>query len=71
MALIYNNIFYFNNLNKLGGTEQFLYEIAKKEIENAMELARHILGFAPEDYLIKRLNDSFCKTNKNIILVSY
>lgn len=30
MALIYNNIFYFNNLNKLGGTEQFLYEIAKK-----------------------------------------
>ena len=45
-------------------------EIAKKEIENAMELARHILGFAPEDYLIKRLNDSFCKTNKNIILVS-
>ena len=45
-------------------------EIAKKEIENAMELARHILGFAPEDYLIKRLNDCFCKTNKNIILVS-
>lgn len=25
-----NNIFYFNCINKIGGTEQFLYEIAKK-----------------------------------------
>ena len=25
-----NNIFYFRQINKIGGTEQFLYEIAKK-----------------------------------------
>lgn len=28
--MIYNNIFYFNKLNELGGTETYLYEIAKK-----------------------------------------
>lgn len=27
---MYNNIFYFNKINKIGGTEQFLIEIAKK-----------------------------------------
>lgn len=27
---MYTNIFYFNNLNKIGGTETFLYYIAKK-----------------------------------------
>ncbi len=27
---IVKNIFYFRNINKIGGTEQFLYEIAKK-----------------------------------------
>ena len=27
---MYNNIFYFSHINKIGGTEQFLYEIAKK-----------------------------------------
>ena len=28
--MIYSNIFYFKKINKIGGTEQFLYEIAKK-----------------------------------------
>lgn len=28
--MIYGNIFYFRVINKIGGTEQFLYEIAKK-----------------------------------------
>lgn len=28
--MTYSNIFYFKKLNKIGGTEQFLYEIAKK-----------------------------------------
>ena len=42
----------------------------KTEIENSMELVRHMLGFAPEDYLIKRINDNFCKTNKNIIVIN-
>ena len=27
---MYSNIFYFSHINKIGGTEQFLYEIAKK-----------------------------------------
>lgn len=27
---MYNNVFYFKKINKIGGTEQFLYEIAKK-----------------------------------------
>ncbi len=45
-------------------------EIAKKEIENSMELARHILNFAPEDYLIKRINEGFYKTSKKVIIVS-
>lgn len=27
---MYNNIFYFREINRIGGTEQFLYEIAKK-----------------------------------------
>ena len=30
MELIYNNIFYFKRISAIGGTEQFLYEIAKK-----------------------------------------
>ena len=25
-----DNVFYFKSINKIGGTEQFLYEIAKK-----------------------------------------
>ena len=28
--MIYSNIFYFKRISKIGGTEQFLYEIAKK-----------------------------------------
>ena len=28
--MIYSNIFYFRKISKIGGTEQFLYEIAKK-----------------------------------------
>ena len=28
--IIYSNIFYFRKISKIGGTEQFLYEIAKK-----------------------------------------
>ena len=28
--MTYGNIFYFKKISKIGGTEQFLYEIAKK-----------------------------------------
>lgn len=45
-------------------------EIAQKELEDAMEKIRLILGFAPEDYKIKRMKDEFyrCLHNKKIII---
>lgn len=50
---------------------QKLYDkISETEIEYAMEVARHILNFAPEDYSIKRLNDSFYKCSKNKIIIN-
>ena len=44
-----------------------MYEqIAKVEVERAMEKTRILLGFAPEDYEIKKMSDTFgkCKNNK-------
>ena len=40
-------------------------EIAQIEIANSMEKIRVILGFAPEDYKIVRMNNNFIKNNKN------
>lgn len=40
-------------------------EIAEIEIENSMEKIRVILGFAPEDYKIKRMSDNFIKSNRD------
>lgn len=40
-------------------------EIAEIEIANSMEKIRLIMGFAPEDYKIIRMNDNFIKNNKN------
>lgn len=40
-------------------------EIAQIEIANSMEKIRVILGFAPEDYKIFRMNNNFIKNNKN------
>ena len=40
-------------------------EIAKIEIANSMEKIRVILGFAPEDYEVKRMKDTFIKNNRN------
>lgn len=60
-----------DNMEIINTSIRDLYdEIAKKEIENSMELIRHILNFAPEDYLIKRFNEGFCKTIKKLIIVS-
>ena len=30
MERVYSNLFYFRKLSRIGGTEQFLWEIAKK-----------------------------------------
>lgn len=40
-------------------------EIAQIEIANCMEKVRVILGFAPEDYKIERMSETFIKNNKN------
>ena len=49
--------------------EKMYEEIAEKEIESSMERVRLTLGFAPEDYTIERMKDSFCKVkNKTIII---
>ena len=45
-------------------------EISEIEIANSMEKIRVMLGFAPEDYAIKRMPDTFIKNarNKTIII---
>ena len=43
-------------------------EIAITEIEYAMEISRHILEFAPEDYKIETLQDTFYKISKGKII---
>lgn len=48
-----------------------MYEqIAKVEIERAMEKTRILLGFAPEDYEIKRMNNTFGKCEDNKITIN-
>ncbi len=64
----YKNI---ENIDVINMAIQKLYNtIAQTEIEYAMEVARHILKFAPEDYSIKRLNDEFYKCSKNKITIN-
>lgn len=45
-------------------------EIAGREVEYAMEFARHIFRFAPEDYKIKRMNNSYYKYANKILTVN-
>lgn len=59
------------NIDVINMAIQKLYHtIAETEIEYAMEVARHILRFAPEDYSIKRLENEFYKCSKNKIIVN-
>ncbi len=59
------------NIDIINLSIQKLYNtIAETEIEYAMEVARHILKFAPEDYKIQRINDSFYKCIKNKIIIN-
>ena len=50
--------------------EKMYDEIAEVEIENAMEKIRLILGFAPEDYKIERMKDSFCNVKNKVITIN-
>ena len=64
----YKNI---DNIDVINVAIQKLYNtIAETEVEYAMEIARHILKFAPEDYSIKRLNNEFYKCTKNKIIIN-
>ena len=50
-----------------------LYDlVAQTEIEIAMEKVRKLLGFAPEDYIIKRIDKKMadCNTDKKIIIIN-
>ena len=65
---IYKNI---ENIDVINMAIQKLYNtIAETEIEYAMEVARHILKFAPENYHIKRLDNEFYKCLKNKIIIN-
>lgn len=57
-----NNIFYFKRINKIGGTEQFLYEIAKKY----KDLDITIYFDEADSYQLKRLK-RFVRCKKRII----
>lgn len=60
-----------DNMNIINLSIQKLYtKIAETEIEYAMEIARHILKFAPEDYTLKRLDNSFYKIIKNKLIIN-
>lgn len=64
----YKNV---KNIDIVNMAIQKLYNtIAETEIEYAMEVARHILKFAPDDYSIKRLNNEFYKCSKNKITIN-
>lgn len=59
------------NMDIINLSIQKLYTtIAPLEIEYAMEVARHILKFAPEDYKIERLDGEFYKCSKNKIIIN-
>lgn len=65
---LYKNM---ENIDVINLAIQKLYNtIAETEIEYAMEIARHILKFAPEDYSIKRLNNEYYKCFKKQIIIN-
>ena len=48
-----------------------MYEqIAKVEVERAMEKTRILLGFAPEDYIIEKINDKLGKCEDKKITIN-
>jgi len=60
-----------DNINIINMAIERMYdEIAEIEIENAMEKVRLILGFAPEDYKIERMKDSFCKVKNKVVIIN-
>lgn len=66
----------YKKLNKdeiLGKLIEKLYDlVAEKEIESIMEKVRKQLGFAPEDYVIKRIDNKMadCITDEKLIIIN-
>lgn len=59
-----------DNIDIINHAIQKLYsELATEEIEYSLELVRHILKFAPEDYKMERLNNEYYKITRNKILI--
>ncbi len=59
-----------DNIDIINLSIQKLYtELAPKELEEALELARHIVKFAPEDYKVENLKNEYYKIARNKILV--
>ena len=50
--------------------EKMYEQIAKVEVENAMEKIRIMLGFAPEDFEIKKMKDSLGKCQNQKITIN-
>lgn len=50
--------------------EKMYEQIAKVEVERAMEKTRILLGFAPEDYEIKHINNELGKCEKDRIIIN-
>lgn len=49
--------------------EKLYDRIAQQELADRMEEIRVLAGWAPEDYEIRRMNDSFCKCLRRKIIV--
>ncbi len=72
--IIYLPIQYKNNNNQTLLNiilEKMYTKIAENEIENMMEKARHILGFAPENYEIKKISSSLATCNKDTQTITF
>lgn len=50
--------------------EKMYEQIAKIEVESAMEKTRLLLGFAPEDYEIRKLSEGLGKSKENKIIIN-
>lgn len=64
----YKNI---DNTSIINSAIQKMYQtIAEKEIDNAMEIVRYILKFAPEDYKLAQIKNACykCSSDKTIII---
>ena len=59
-----------NNQSLLNNILYKMYtKIAENEIENIMEKARHLFGFAPEDYEIRKISGKLASCNTELQLI--